>query len=204
MDLTLPTKQCNFFLTFIVLKMQLLFFMKNLSILFFVALATFFCSFVGIREAKENPGTITFITDAGMPSTFTIMSWQFTKCDITPDAIEKLQVEAEMDMGSISSSWKELEKNIKKKKDYFYVKHFPTATLSINGATKVKDNEYTCNATLTLRKVAHPVVLSFTTTSDEKGLNIKGSGTVNRRDHAFTGDGPKDLVPVNFEFVVKK
>ncbi|MEY4902334.1 MAG: hypothetical protein RLZZ292_149 [Bacteroidota bacterium] len=177
--------------------------MKNLSILFFVALATIFCSFVGIRDARKNPGTITFSTDAGQESVFTVGNWKFLQCDIKPDAVEKLHVEAEMDMGSINASWKALEKNIKKKKDYFYVKHFPTAMLSVNGATKVKDNEYTCNATLTLRDIAKPVILTFTTSKTTDGLLIKGTGTVNRRDHEFTGDGPKDLVPVNFEFVAK-
>ncbi len=177
--------------------------MKNLFILFFVALATLFCSFIGIRDARQNPGTITFITDAGQESVFTVGNWKFLQCDIKPDAVENLQVEAEMDMSSISASWKALEKNIKKKKDYFYVKHFPTAVLRIKGATKVKGNEYTCNAILTLRDIAKPVTLIFTVSKVENGLLIKGTGTVNRRDHEFTGDGPRDLVPVNFEFVAK-
>jgi YceI-like domain len=176
--------------------------MKKLSLILVVAIATFLCSFVGLHNAADNPGVITFITDAGSETTFTVGSWRFKKCDIKKDSIEKIQVEAEMDMGSINATWKELEENIKKKKDYFYVKNFPTATLNINGATKVKDNEYTCNATLTLRKIAHPVTLTFTA-SDEGGLKIKGGGIVNRRDHAFTGGGPKDLVPVAFEFLVK-
>ncbi len=177
--------------------------MKKISIIILVALATFFSSFVGIREAKENPGTITFLTDAGMESVFTVGNWKFNKCDIKADAIEKLQVEAEMDMSSIDCSWRDLEKSVKKKTEYFYVKKFPTATLSINGATKVKDNEFNCDASLTLREISHPVKLTFTATPSEKGLMIKGTGVVNRRDHAFTGDGPKDQVPVSFEFLVK-
>jgi polyisoprenoid-binding protein YceI len=166
-------------------------------------LATLLCSFIGVREASENPGTITFITNAGMESTFTVGSWKFGKCDIKADAIEQLQVEAEMDMSSLDCSWKELESSVKKKKDYFYIKHFPKATLSINGAKKIKNNEYTCEANLTLRQVSHPVTLTFTAESNNNVLTIKGSGIVNRRNHEFTGDGPKDEVPVNFEFIVK-
>jgi polyisoprenoid-binding protein YceI len=177
--------------------------MKKISILCVVAVATFLCSFVGIRNAAENPGTITFITDAGMTSTFTVGNWSFSKCEIKADAVEKLQIEAEMDMSSIDCSWKELETSVKKKKDYFYIKKFPKAMLSINGATKIKDNEYTCAATLKLRDISKPITLSFTTSSSDKGLMIKGTGTVNRKDHEFTGDGPKDLVPVSFEFLVK-
>jgi polyisoprenoid-binding protein YceI len=177
--------------------------MKKVSIIILVALATFLSSFVGIREAKENPGTITFLTDAGMESVFTVGNWKFNKCDIKADAIEKLQVEAEMDMSSIDCSWRDLEKSVKKKTEYFYVKKFPTALLSIAGAKKVKDNEYTCEAALTLREISHPVTLIFTATPSDKGLIIKGKGVVNRRDHQFTGDGPKDQVPVAFEFVAK-
>jgi polyisoprenoid-binding protein YceI len=160
-------------------------------------------SFVGIETWKENPGTIIFKTDAGMESTFTVRKWSFKKCDIKADAMEQLQVEAEMDMGSIDCSWEALEKGVKKKQDYFYIKKFPKATLKIDGAKKVKDNEYTCDAILTLKEISHPVVISFTTSTTDNQLKIKGLGTVNRRNHAFTGSGPKDEVPVEFEFVVK-
>jgi polyisoprenoid-binding protein YceI len=177
--------------------------MKKLSIILLVAIATFFSSFVGIYDASQNPGSITFTTDAGMKSDFTVGRWKFKQCDIQADAIEKLKVEAEMDMSSLDCSWRDLEKNVKKKKDYFYVKNFPTATLRVDGAKKVSDNEYTAVATLTLRDIARPITLTFNTITEGKSLKIKGIGTVNRRDHEFTGDGPKDLVPVSFEFEVK-
>ncbi len=177
--------------------------MKKLSIIILVALATFLSSFVGIYDAANNPGSITFTTDAGAKSDFKVGRWKFNQCDIKEDAIEKLQVEAELDMSSLDCSWRELEKSVKKKTDYFYIKKFPKATLRVNGATKVKDNEYSAVATLTLRDIARPVTLTFNTSKEDKTLKIKGIGTVNRRDHEFTGDGPKDLVPVSFEFEVQ-
>lgn len=160
-------------------------------------------SFVGIYDVSNTPGSITFTTDAGSTSNFTIRKWKFLQCDIQEDAIEKLKVEAELDMSSLDCTWRELEKNVKKKTDYFYIKKFPTAKLRVDGAKKIGENQYSTVATLTLRDIVRPVTLVFNTGKDGNSLIIKGEGTVNRRDHEFTGDGPKDLVPVSFEFAVK-
>ncbi len=164
-----------------------------------VAIVTFFSSFVGIRTAKEAPGKIQFTTNAGSDQLFTINEWRFTNFDLQKDAVEKMNIELTMDMGSLSCDWKDLEKSVKKKHDYFYVKNFPTAKISIKGATKKADGNYECNATLTLKSIMKPILLTFSV-KEENGLHVIGTGTVNRRDFDFTGSGPQDEIPVTFDF----
>jgi polyisoprenoid-binding protein YceI len=164
-----------------------------------VAIVTFFSSFVSVRTAKETPGKIQFTSNAGSDQLFTVNEWSFTNFDLKKDAVEKMNIELTMDMGSLSCDWKDLEKNVKKKHDYFYVKSFPTAKISIKGATKKADGSYECNANLTLKSILKPIVLTFTV-KEENGLHIIGKGTVNRRDFDFTGSGPQDEVPVMFDF----
>ncbi len=170
----------------------------TLTLLAFIG---FLSSFVGIGTTGETMGKIQFIGDAGTQTTFTVEQWSFTKMDVKKDKIEDLHVELEMNLSSMTAGWKELLENIKKKKDYFYVKKFPKATVVIDKATKVKDNEYTCTAQLTLKSITKPVVLTFTVEGD-KELKIKGKGTVIRQDFDFTGGGPKNEVPVLFDLVL--
>ena len=164
-----------------------------------VTIVTFLSSFVSIRTAKEAPGKIQFTTNAGSDQVFTVNEWSFTNFDLKKDAVEKMNIELTMDMGSLSCGWKELEKNVKKKHDYFYVKNFPTAKISIKGATKKADGTYECNANLTLKSIMKPILLTFSVT-EENGIHIVGTGTVNRRDFDFTGSGPQDEIPVTFNF----
>ena len=174
---------------------------RSIVALLSLAFIAFLSSFVGIATTTETTGKIQFIGDAGTQTTFTIEQWTFTKVAVQKDKIEDLHVELEMNMSSMSASWKELLDNVKKKKDYFYVKGFPKATVVIDKATKVKDNEYTCTAQLTLKEITKPVTLTFTVEGDN-ALTIKGKGVVVRQDFAFTGGGPKNEVPVMFDLVL--
>jgi polyisoprenoid-binding protein YceI len=153
---------------------------------------------IGIGNTADTPGTLQFIGDAGQATTFTVEQWSFGKVEMKDDSVQNIYAEIEMNTSSINAGWKDLVDNIKKKKDYFYVKNFPKATVIINGAKKMEDGSYETDAKLTLRGIEKPVKLTFTI-SAEKPYKVKGSGTITRQDFGFTGGGPKNSVPVSFE-----
>ncbi len=149
----------------------------------------------------DAPGLIQCIGDAGSPNIITFRKWAITESEIPNNDPEKIVLKATINTSSLTCDFKDLAKNIRKKKDYFYVKKFPNAYISVNGAQSLGDGQYRAEALLTLKKFTKPVELTFTM-SDTKPYKIKGSGTINRRKFGFTGGGPKDEVPVNFEFVL--
>lgn len=182
--------------------------MKNLlkkSTLFIVAIlacSLISFSFIGYESTSKTPGTISFIGEAGSPNTFIFNKWNFTEVDIPEDNIEAMKVTLEINTSSLSTGWKDLEKNIRKKKDYFYVKKFPKAIVKIDGATKIDNGTYTTDAILTLKGVTKPVTLNFEI-SDTPPYKVKGNGVIQRKDFKFTGDGPKWEVPVSFDAVLE-
>ena len=158
-------------------------------------LIVFFSSFIGVGAVADTPGIIQAIGEAGSPNVFTFKKWEFTKVEMPENKVENIKVEIEINTSSLTTEWKDLEKNIKKKKDYFYIKKFPKALVKIDGATAKEDGSYTTEALLTLKGVTKPITLSFTM----DGNKVKGSGVIMRRNFKFTGDGPKDEVPISFE-----
>lgn len=174
----------------------------KLSILFtslFIILTL--SSFVGYSDLTETPGTIKFIGDAGSPNEFVFTKWQFTKFNMPNEQVEKIQLEVEINTSSLTTDWKDLEKSIRKKKDYFYVKKFPKAYITINGATLQEDGRYTTSSTLSLKGISKEVPLQFTI-SKEKPYVVEGSGVIKRRKFNFTGDGPKNEVPISFKVIL--
>jgi len=154
-------------------------------------------SFIGYDDGSETtPGTIEFIGEAGSPNTFIFRKWEFTKAEVPNGDFEKVMVEVDINTSSMQTKWKDLEKSLKKKKDYFYVKKFPSAVIKINGAKKQADGSYITQAALTLKGKTNMVPLTFTVDGNNQ---IKGKGMLNRRDFKFTGDGPKDEVPITFD-----
>ena len=153
---------------------------------------------VEMASTKDTPGTIEFVGDAGSPNVFTFERWQFTKVEMPDDKVENIQVELEINTSSLSTGWKELESNIRRKKDYFYVKKFPKATVVIDGAQRLADGRYTTEAMLTLKGISKSVKLTFSI-SETAPYVVKGEGEIVRADFKFTGNGPKPIVPVSFE-----
>jgi len=169
--------------------------------IFYVLLTTcifYLSSFVGYDTGEDTPGTIEFIGDAGSPNKFVFRKWQFTKVELPNDNFEQISIALEINTSSLQTASKDLESNIRNKKDYFYVKKFPTATVTIDGAKKQEDGSYKTNAMLSLKDKTKPVELHFTV-SDKKPYVVKGSGVIIRQQFSFKGKGPKDEVPVNFE-----
>ncbi|MEL7425400.1 MAG: YceI family protein [Bacteroidota bacterium] len=146
----------------------------------------------------ETPGVLTATGMTGGPSVFTFERWHFAEISMPDDDPTQIQAVIDIDVTSAVCDWKDLEYSVKKKKDYFHVKKFPKAMVTINGATLQEDGSYTTEAMLSLKNVEKPVTLSFTI-SDTKPYTIQGTGELNRRDFRFTGDGPADEVPIAFE-----
>ena len=154
-----------------------------------------------LDKLPAAPGTIEFIGDAGSPNVFTFENWGFTKIKNVDDP-ENIQIEAVFDVRSLKCDWKELEENIRKKKDYFFVKKFPEARLSIDGATARKDGKYTTEALLTLKGISKAVSLVFTI-SEKAPFTVQAEGVIQRRVFKFTGEGPKEEVPVRVDAVLE-
>jgi len=175
------------------------------KIIYFFALlisTVFLFAFTQISvKTAAAPGIIQFIGDAGQATIFTVEDWKFLTVEMKDENPENVQVEIEMETASINASWKELVQNVKKKPDYFYVKSFPKAKVSIKGATKNEDSTYSTKAQMTIRGITKPVELTFSI-SNEKPYKVKGQGTIIRQEFGFTGNGPKDEVPILFETIL--
>lgn len=147
-----------------------------------------------IEFPAEAPGTITFIGNAGSDNTFTVNNWKFDQLENLADPTN-IKVAATLDMTSITTGWKDLEKNLHKKKDYFNSKKFNTSQVVIEGASLQEDGSYLAEATLSLKGVQRKVPITFTLTGSGP-YQLEGKATVMRRKFKFTGNGPKDEVPV--------
>jgi len=173
--------------------------MKKLTYLLIpFALIWFSFTYVGIGITGDTPGTIQAIGNAGSDQVFTFQKWGFTSATMAEDKVENIQLEIEINTSSLTCDWKDLEKNIRKKKDYFYVKKFPRAYVSIDGAEKMEDGRYRTEAMLTLKNKTKPVELIFSI-SDTKPYQVQGEGIIIRQKFGFTGGGPKDEVPISFD-----
>jgi len=168
---------------------------KILLVISAFILSTLFQSFIGCDNTPP-PGKIEVVSGENI---FTFNKWSFTTFEVPNANIELINAIAEINTTSLTCDWKDLQNNIRKKKDYFYVKKFPTATVTIKGATKLENGSYSTEAVLTLKKYTEPVNLTFNVINDNP-LTIQGAGEMNRRSWGFTGDGPDDIVPISFTF----
>lgn len=149
---------------------------------------------------EEPPGTLEFIGDAGSPNIMTFESWGFTQVE-SADSPENIQVEALFDVRTLKCEWEDLQNSLLKKRDYFFARKFPEASLLIDGATALDDGSYLTQAELTLKGVSQSVELNFTI-SEEEPYTVHAEGVIMRRLFKFTGDGPKDEVPVVVDAVL--
>ena len=167
-----------------------------LSVVALLSLASF--TLVEKGTIGDAPGIIQAIGNAGSDQVFTFQKWAFTTAEMPEDKVENINLAIEINTSSLTCEWKDLQKSIRKKQDYFYVKKFPKATVKIDGATPQEDGTYKTTAILTLKNFTKPVELTFTI-SDTKPYQVKGEGMLIRQDFGFTGGGPKDEVPVSFD-----
>ena len=150
---------------------------------------------------EEPPGVINVTGVAGGPRVFEFTKWQINKLQWEQGNFESITIEVVIDCKSLTHEWKDLEKNIKKKKDYFYVKKFPTAVATVNGASKNDDGSYSAMMELSLKGVTKEVPITFEVTSTAP-YKVVGKGELNRQNFKFNGGGPEDQVPLNFEITL--
>lgn len=162
-----------------------------------ITLSFMYTSSPVVNFPSEAPGVLTFIGNAGSDNLFTVERWKFDRLENLSNP-ENIGVTATLDMTSITCDWKDLEKNLHKKKDYFHSKKFNTAEVNIDGATRQADGSYLADATLKLKGVSKKVPISFTLTG-EGPYALSANATINRRKFKFTGNGPENEVPVMIE-----
>ncbi|MEM7574529.1 MAG: YceI family protein [Bacteroidota bacterium] len=170
--------------------------------LFPLSLFLLFCAFTPTSSSGDEvfpetpPGSLTFIGDAGSPNLFTMNRWKFSRVE-NVDQPTEIGITAVFDMVSISCDWKELETNLHKKRDYFNSSRFATASLNVDGASLQEDGSYLAQAILELKGVRKEIPISFTLDTDEEGVpSVAAEAVIMRREWRFTGNGPKDEVPV--------
>jgi polyisoprenoid-binding protein YceI len=169
---------------------------RNLFILFVLALGCAQAVTPVVYFPATAPGELSFIGNAGSDNVFTVKRWKFTQVENVADPA-RIRIQAVLDMTSIQTGWQELLVSLKAKKDYFHVKKYATATVRIDGAEDLGDGRYRTAALLTLKGVTKPVELEFTLTPQATGpYRVEATGEIHRREFKFTGNGPKEVVPV--------
>ena len=149
-----------------------------------------------VHFPADAPGSLTFIGNAGGDNLFTVNSWKFTRVE-HPDQPEQIGITAVLDMKSITCDWKDLQKSLHKKKDYFYSKKWKTATINIDGAKMLTDSTYEAQAELEMRGITKSLPITFSISGGgDLPYHVKADATVIRQTWGYTGGGPKDEVPV--------
>ncbi|MEM8584303.1 MAG: YceI family protein [Bacteroidota bacterium] len=160
-----------------------------------------FCAFsanssMNVSFPDTPPGTITFIGDAGNPNLFTVERWKFSRVE-NLETPSEIAITAVLDMRSITCDWEDLQRNLHRKKEYFNSRRHETATLSVDGAEMQEDGSYLAEAMLELKGKRKTLPISFTLSESEEGVpTVEAEAVVMRREWGFTGNGPKDEVPV--------
>lgn len=179
--------------------------MKNTKLTLAAILLTAFTLFafsndqVSNIEDHEVPGLITAIGTAGGPNTFTFEKWKWTSFDMPEEKVENIKLSALIDCRSVTTDRKDLEKSVKKKKDYFNIADFPTATVVVDGAEMSKEEgKWETEALVTIKDITKQLTLTFTI-SDEAPYTVVGGGLIKRKKFGFNGGGPEPEVPVHFE-----
>jgi len=185
-------------------------FIKTILSSFAIALVAMFLWAFGntpsIEMTEDPPGKIEVIGNAGGDRIFTFEKWKIEKLDWTPGDFENIDIAILIDCKSLTHEWPDLEKNIRKKKDYFYVSKFPTANAAVKGAEKMKNNTYKANMTLTLKGITKNIPILFKVQgngSEESPYRVQGRGELNKRKFNFNGKGPKNQVPMKFDIILK-
>lgn len=117
---------------------------------------------IGGRPCQNVRGSKGLGADFNQGIISSVFSYAGEDYSICSGLIENIQLEIEINTSSLSTDWKKLESSLKKKKDYFYIKKFPKATVKIEGAKVKGDDQYTTDAILTLKGITRSVPLNFT------------------------------------------
>jgi len=146
----------------------------------------------------EAPGLIEWTGIAGWTAKGNFTRWEFKKAKVAKGDFEDIQIEVVVDMNSVNTDNKDLESHLRQM-DYFGVKKFPLATITIDGAMKNDSGTYSAVAQFTIREITQDIPVEFTVEGEEAPYTVKGTSEINRRDFDISGDGPKNNVPLAFE-----
>ncbi len=152
-------------------------------------------------KIADAPGLIEWTGIAGWTAKGDFTRWEFKKAKVPGGDFENVQIEVVVDMNSVNTENKDLENHLRQM-DYFGVKKFPLATITIDGAMKNEDGSYSAMAQFTIREITQDIAIDFTVEGEEAPYTVKGSSEIQRKDFDISGDGPKNNVPLAFEVTI--
>lgn len=177
---------------------------KKLLWMLFLLVPTIAFAAVPAWQIVPGESSITFTgTQNGAPATGKFNKFS-GEINFDPDQLNASKVRIVIDMNSVSTSYSDFTATLLTA-DWFNVKAFPQAIFTAKNFTKVSDNKYQANGSMTIRDKTLPVTLTFATEELSKAKAIvKGSTTLKRTQFGI-GQGEwadtetvKDDVQVNF------
>lgn len=121
-----------------------------------------------------------------------------------PAQLNASNVTITVDLASVTTSYAEVADTLKMA-DWFDVKNHPQAVFKASKFSKVSDNNYKADGTLTIRDKTLPITLTFIVDQfTPSNLHLKGSAVLKRTDFGVgqgdwaKTDAVKDEVQVNF------
>jgi len=130
--------------------------------------------------------------------------------DFDQNALDKTHVEIEVDIASVSTSFKDVEDTLKTA-EWFDVKSFPKAIFRATDFKKVGDKKYEAIGKLTLRDITLPLTLHFTFEKyTDKEVIVTGSAILKRTEFGVgqgewkKTDAIKDSIDINFKIGAKR
>ena len=132
------------------------------------------------------------------------------KINFDPNQLDKSNVQIFIDMGSIFTPYGQVADTLKTS-DWFNIKAFPQAIFKATQFTKLTDNNYQANGTLTLRDKTLPLTIIFTLQEyTNKKAKVQGSTSLHRTLFGI-GQGDwantmivKDKVDIQFSILATK
>lgn len=127
-----------------------------------------------------------------------------------PTQLDASSVRVVVDMNSLNTSYSDLTSTLVTS-NWFNIKVFPTAEFKANHFTKIADDTYKADGTLTIRDKSQPVTLTFTAKESPKNMAVVQGTTTLKRSAFGVGQGEwastsevKDPVQVSFSIVAVK
>jgi cytochrome b561/polyisoprenoid-binding protein YceI len=105
-------------------------------------------------------------------------SWS-AEINFSPDALDRSSVEVVIDMASVSTGVSDTEAALPGS-DWFAVAAHPTATYAASKFTRLGENRYRADGTLSLRGVSRPLPLTFRLTIDGNVATMSGAARIDR------------------------
>ncbi len=135
----------------------------------------------------------------------TFHEWSFTAFDVDPMSIETAEVTAEINIASIDTDSPRRDAHLRAA-DFFDVEHFPTATVRVFGAQRLREiaDKFTARFEITIRGITKTLDGEFELTLDDPA-RVTGRLTLNRIDfeigEPYSRWNPlsiQEIIPIEF------